>query len=250
MDPIFDDANAFTGSCIFTMKTVEDVLKTYDAFEGSTYRTIPVVKASDRTSAHRLMYSPPEYFDDMATQITVELLIRPGARVPVKLARQIINEDQIIAVAPIKPLAQSVNPPAYYGNGQPSSAPAASSSHVAQQSSTPIPTGPSRSGPREPARDRQNGTPANQSAQTRPRAQQQQNGAPQAPKNQNNNANVNKNTSAGTSGKSLLQRMNIPLAERISGGPVAKGNSPTEPASSKKNKKLGGAGGPDRPNAR
>jgi hypothetical protein len=234
------------------MKTVEDVLKTYDAFEGSMYSTISMLKAYDRPSAHWLMiFPPPEYFDDMATQITVELLIRPGAWVPVKLARQIINEDQIIAVAPIKPQAQSVNPPAYYGNGQSaSSAPAASSSHVAQQSSAPIPTGPSRSGPREPARDRQNGAPANQSAPTRPRAQQQQNGAPQAPKNQNNHANVNKNTSAGTSGKSLLQRMNIPLAERISGGPVAKGNSPTEPAASKKNKKLGGAGGPDRPNAR
>ncbi|KAI5454046.1 hypothetical protein NCC49_005037 [Naganishia albida] len=208
------------------MSNADDVLKTYDAFEG-------------------------KYFDDMATQITVELLIRPGARVPVKIARQIINEDQIIAVAPKKSQqSQSASPSAYYGNGQ--SAPSAHAASSSTQQSTPVPTGPSRGAPREPAQNRQNGAPVNPSAPTRPRAQQQQNGAAQAAKNQNNNNNAhyNKNTSSATSGKSLLQRMNIGLAERISGAPVPMGNSTTEPASSKKNKKQGGAGaGPARPNA-
>lgn len=190
----------------------------------------------------------------MSTQITVELLIRPGSRVPVTIARRLVHEDQIIAVAPIKPLPQSANPSVYYGNGQSAPlAPAAASSNVAQQDSTPIPTGPARGTPRDPAQNRQNGTPVNQSAPTKPRAQQQQNGAAQPPKNQNtnNNANYNKNTSSATSGKSLLQRMNIGLAERISGAPVPKGNPPTEPASSKKKQKQGAAGvGPARPNAR
>jgi hypothetical protein len=203
-----------------------------------------------------MTFCPPqsEYFDDMSTQITVELLIRPGSRVPVKIARRLVHEDQIVAVAPIKSLPQSANAPVYYGNGQNAAlAPAAASSSVAQQNSTPIPTGPARGTPRDPAQNRQNGPSGNPSAPPKPRAQQQNSGTAQPPKNQNNNsnANYNKNTSSATSGKSLLQRMNIGLAERISGAPVAKGNPPTEPASSKKNKKQGGAGvGPARSNTR
>jgi hypothetical protein len=210
----------------------------------------------------------PEFFDDMSTQITVELLIRPGSRVPVKIARQLVHDDQIIAVAPIRPPPQYTLPPAHYANGQSAApVPSATTDNIAQQSSAPIPTGPARGTPREPAHNRQNGAPSNPSAPSKPRGaqQQQQNGAPQPPKHQNNNnnnnnnnntsgsnnANYNKNTSSAISGKSLLQRMNIGLAERISGAPVPKGNPPTEPASSKKNKKQGGAGaGPVRPNAR
>lgn len=191
-----------------------------------------------------------EFFDDMSTQITVEFLIRPGSRVPVKIARQLVHDDQIIAVAPIHPQTQSAMPSTYIGNGQNTAA--IPSDNVAQQNSAPIPTGPARGTPREPSHNRQNGAPAKPSAPTKPRGAPQQNGSSQPTKNQNqNNANYHKNTSAATSGKSLLQRMNIGLAERISGAPLPSGNPPTEPASSKKNKKqVGAAAGPARPNAR
>ena len=36
VDPIYDEIG-FNGSCIFTLYTTEDVLKTYEQFEGSTF---------------------------------------------------------------------------------------------------------------------------------------------------------------------------------------------------------------------
>ena len=185
----------------------------------------------------------------MSTQIKVEYLIRPGSRVPVKIARQIIDVDQIVAIAPIHPQSLPVAPPAFNPNSQTAAGP--STVPVQQQ----VSSGPIRNAPRGPAQSMVNGTFANSSApsNTKSRASQQHNGNVQGskPPANSNNANQNKKAGAATPGKSLLQRMNIGLAERISGGPQLKGNPPTEPASAKKLKKQNGSGpGPARPNAR
>jgi hypothetical protein len=186
----------------------------------------------------------------MATQIKVEYLIRPGSRIPVKIARQIIDEGQIVAITPTHAQSQAAVPIPYYANGQAAAGP----SNVVPQAA--VPTGPTRNAPRGPAQNKANGafSGPSTSAPSKPRGaqQQQQNGSAQASKSQsNNNANYHKNAGSATSGKSLLQRMNIGLAERISGGPQMKGNPPTEPASAKKAKGKGVAStGPIRPNAR
>lgn len=192
----------------------------------------------------------------MSTQIKVEYLIRPGSRIPIKIARQIIDVDQIIAVAPIHAQAQSMAPVAYYTNGQAAAVmPPAGPSSV--QAQTVVSSGPAGNAPRGPAQSKANGgfpnAPASAPSKPRGGQTQQQSGALQGSKQQpnSNNANYHKNTGSATSGKSLLQRMNIGLAERISGAPTPKGNPPTEPASAKKLKKHGVAGpGPARPNAR
>ena len=183
----------------------------------------------------------------MSTQIKVEYLIRPGSRVPVKIARQIIHDDQIVAVTPIHPPSQPVTPAAYYPNGQ---TPAGPSNNTLQAN---IPTGPTRNAPRGPAQSKANGTFANSSASTsaKSRQTQLQNAQGSKPHASNNNSNHNKNAGAATSGKSLLQRMNIGLEERISRVPPSKGSPPTEPVSSKKLKNSNASGpGPARPNAR
>lgn len=186
-----------------------------------------------------------EYFDDMSTQIKVEYLIRPGGRIPAKIARQIIHDDQIIAMAPISSRPVPVQPSAYT-SAAPPTGPANMQQHVA----TPVAGGNPRV-PRGAAHGKANGASANTSkpvpSQPRNVQQQHQNGNPnKAHNNNNNSANYHNNANSSTAGKSLLQRMGIGLAERISGAPMPGSASPTGSVGGGKGKKAGGAG-PARP---
>ncbi|KAJ9105243.1 hypothetical protein QFC21_001608 [Naganishia friedmannii] len=221
VEPLFSE-NGFNGSCIFTISNAEEVLKTYDQFEG-------------------------KYFDDMSTQIKVEYLIRPGGRIPAKIARQIIHDDQIIAMAPISSRPVPVQSSAYAPV-----APPTGPANMQPQVATPVPAGNPRGVPRGAVHAKANGAPTNASthvpSQPRNVQQQHQNGNPaKAHSNNNNNsANYHNNANSSTAGKSLLQRMGIGLAERISGAPVSGAASPAGLAGSGKGRKAGGAG-PARP---
>ncbi|KAJ9108142.1 hypothetical protein QFC19_002610 [Naganishia cerealis] len=227
VEPLFSE-NGFNGSCIFTISTADEVLKTYDQFEG-TYSSV---------------LSITEYFDDMSTQIKVEYLIRPGGRIPVKIARQIIHDDQIIAIAPISAQAVPVRP-----SGHNVAPPPTGPANMQQQVAAFPTTGESRGVPRGGAQNKANGTATHASkpvpSQSRNAHQQYQNGNP-AKTHSNNNANYHNNANSSTAGKSLLQRMGIGLAERISGAPLSGSGSP---GGAGKGKKLGNAG-PVRPVSR
>jgi hypothetical protein len=255
VEPLFSE-NGFNGSCIFTINNAEEVLKTYDQFEGSefplnqhkAYAFLSSAGTHPFISLHDL-----EYFDDMSTQIKVEYLIRPGGRIPAKIARQIIHDDQIIAMAPISARSIPVQPSAY----TPMAPPTGPANMQQQPPAAPIAAGNVRGVPRGPAHVKANGAPSNAAKHvpSQPRnAQQQQHQNGHLAKahtntHSNNSANYHNNANSSTAGKSLLQRMGIGLAERISGAPVSGSASPAGSAGFGKGKKAGGAG-PARPVSR
>jgi hypothetical protein len=255
VEPLFSE-NGFNGSCIFTINNAEEVLKTYDQFEGSEFPLYQHKAYAFLSSAGThpfISLCDLEYFDDMSTQIKVEYLIRPGGRIPAKIARQIIHDDQIIAMAPISARSIPVQPSAY----TPMAPPTGPANMQQQPPAAPIAAGNVRGVPRGPAHVKANGAPSNAAKHvpSQPRnAQQQQHQNGHLAKahtntHSNNSANYHNNANSSTAGKSLLQRMGIGLAERISGAPVSGSASPAGSAGFGKGKKAGGAG-PARPVSR